>query len=185
MPALLPRRKRSRLGGRLSPSAGPGGPGDPWSGPSCVLLRHRLQADPARPVGGPEAEAAGGQDHDRLGSVLLHLLAPLRSGNLRGRAAASGGPAPVLQAGGGFGRVAVCGGAHGVRALLPKPAALRVSGGRVQELGPQGPDSESGLQFEDFTPETQRDFNDTRDGILQFTFQLRSLRAALCSVHIM
>lgn len=105
MPEVLPRRERSSLGRSLPPAAGPGGSGDPGPGSPCVLLRHRHQAHQRAP-GGPEAEAASGADHHRLGALLLPVLAALRSGHLRGRPAAAGGPAPQLQAGSRAGRVA-------------------------------------------------------------------------------
>lgn len=105
MPAILPSRQRSSLGCSLPPTAGPGGSCNPRPGPPSVLLRHRHQADP-RPSGGPEAEAASGQDHHRVGSLLLRVLAALRNGHLCGRSAAPGGPAPQLPPGGRPERVA-------------------------------------------------------------------------------
>lgn len=108
MPEILPRRKCSSLGCSLPPPARPGGSVDPWTGAPGVLLRHCHQADPW-PTGGPEAEATGGQDYHRAGALLLHVLAPLWSGHFCGRSAAVGSPAPQLQAGSCFRRVAVGG----------------------------------------------------------------------------
>lgn len=105
VPAILPRRQCSSLGCSLPPAAGPGGSGDPRTGTPGVLLRHRHQVDP-RPSGGPEAEAASSQDHHRVGSLLLRVLAALRSGHLCGCSSAPGGPATQLQPGGCHGCVA-------------------------------------------------------------------------------
>lgn len=70
-----------------------------------MLLRYRHQAD-TRPAGRAETETASCQDHHRPGALLLRVLAPLRSGDLRGRSAAPGGHPSELQAGGCVGRVA-------------------------------------------------------------------------------
>uniref|UniRef100_A0A8D3AN68 Chemokine (C-X-C motif) receptor 4a n=1 Tax=Scophthalmus maximus TaxID=52904 RepID=A0A8D3AN68_SCOMX len=103
--AVLPSRQCSSLGGSVPPAAGPRGSGDPRPSAAGVLLRHRHQADPG-PAGGPAAEAASGQDHHRVGALLLRVLAALWGGHLRGRPAAPGGPAPQLQPGGCPWRVA-------------------------------------------------------------------------------
>lgn len=179
MPAVLPGRERTPLGRGLQPPAGGGGSGDPRPGPAGVLLRHCHQADP-RPAWGPEAEAASGPDHHCAGSLLLRVLAALRSGHLRGHSAAPGGPAPRLQAGGRPGRVAGGGGAHGVCTLLPEPAAVRLPGGRVQELGPQSPHAEPSLQLEDFTPKTSRSLHDHGVGVLQSALQLVTRIVNMC-----
>ena len=171
MREILPSRQCPTLGCSLPPAAGPGGSGDPRPGPPGLLLCHRHQADP-RPSGGPEAEAASRQDHHCTGSLLLRVLAAIRSRNLRGRSAASGGPAARLRPGGRPGRVAGGGRAHGICTLLPEPSAVRLPGGRVQELGPQSAHTEPSLQFEDFTAEAPGGLHDHRVRVLQFTFQL-------------
>lgn len=186
MPAPLPCRHCSYLGGSLPPSACPGGSGDPRFGSASVLLCHCHQTDP-RPTGGPEAEEEGCQDHHCIGTLLLHVLAPLRSGHLCGRPAAAGGPASKLQDGGRLGDVAVGGRAHGVRTLLPEPTALCLPGRRVQEFSPPSVDSEPGLQFEGPTPETPRNVHNHRVRVLQSTFQLTMLLLHLyckyCRIH--
>ncbi|TNM98049.1 hypothetical protein fugu_014295 [Takifugu bimaculatus] len=154
------------------------GPGDPRAGAAGLLLRHCPQADPG-PPGGSEAEATSSQDHHCFGSLLLPVLAALRSGHLCGRPAAPGGPAAQLPLGGRPGRVAGRGGAHGVHSLLPEPAAVRFPGGQLQEFSPQSPDDEPSLQSEDSTTKASRDLDHHRVRILQFTFQL-VFACALC-----